>query len=212
MRITLSKREQQLIALVSVLAIFILWVYTHYLMVLVKEAGRLGEDVRTAREQVRGFEQIIGNEERVRKQHDEMEQAVNSLRHKLPPEEELSAVIEHLSDLASQTQLKIQTIFPQKTLPEGQLGALKKDVAPTRPIYKITPIQIDALAGYHELGTFLGLVEKSPNPIEVASLRIMANPMQPRRHNVKLVLNVFFAPSTVPKPGTLAVGSSRGGS
>lgn len=207
----LSKREQKTVLLVGMLGIFILYVYVQYVLFpLSRQAKAVGSQVRQVREQLRMIEMVLTNEEQVRHQHDELERTVTSLRSLLPPEERLSAVIERLSDIASQTQVKIQTIFPQREAAEDELAAALKPANSKPPVYKMTPIQIDALAGFHELGAFLSLVETGTSPMEISSLRISSNANQIRRHQVKLVLNVFFATADPSTARSAAAGGSAG--
>ena len=60
-------------------------------------------------------------------------------------------------------------------------------------LYKEIPIQIDALAGFHQMGMFLSRVESGAQPMQVRMLRISDNPSEPRRHVVKLQLVAYFA-------------------
>ena len=108
MKIDLSRREQRTIVLAGALAVFILWAYSAYILSpLKREADRLGQDVRTAREKLKALELATSNEAVLREQQQQLNQTVGSLRKLLPSEEELPAVIERLSNLASQSGLKI---------------------------------------------------------------------------------------------------------
>ena len=191
-----SLKPQQMFAVIAVLAVVILWVYARYIVApLMHEAKALDDQVRTGREQLKALEAATANEASLRQQHQELNQTVSSLRNLLPGEEELSTAIERLSELASQAQVKIQTIFPQRALGEQDVmaGAPKEGTASLPVVYKTIPIQIDAVAGYHQLGTFLSLVELGDKPMRVASLRISANPREPKRHLVKLLIMSYFA-------------------
>lgn len=194
MKLSLSGRDQKTIAVGALLAILVLWVYfTSIVGPLVRAGGNLIREVQQAREKVKTLEHSTANEETLRQQHQEVTQTVSSLRRLLPPEEELPAVIELISTLANQSQVKIQTIFPQRSL--GGLDSVSAAAggAPAPVYYKEIPIQIDALAGYHQLGSFLSLVESGEKPMRVASLRISANPKESKRHSVKLLLRSYFA-------------------
>lgn len=187
-------KPQQIAILLGGVALLILWVYATYIVgPLSKEVKALGDRVRTEREQLKGLEAVTANEESLRQQHQQLRDTVTSLRNLLPPEEELSSVIERLSDLANQSQVKIQTIFPQREL--GDDLAVTRATTGSQPlvVYKTIPIQIDALAGYHQLGTFLNLVELGDKPMRVAGLRVSANPKEPKRHLVKLLILSYFA-------------------
>ena len=194
----LAARDQRTILLVGVLGLIILYAYVRFIVgPLGREAVNSGQKVRSAREQLKALEAATANETTLREQHSQVEQTVKSLRTLLPVEEELPAIIGLLSDLANQAQVKIQTIFPQRSVqtPEELTAAVKSggSAAQQPVVYREIPIQIDALAGYHQLGVFLGLVEGGKNPMRVSSLRISANPKESKRHHVKLLLVAYFA-------------------
>ena len=194
----LSGRDQRTILLIGVSGIIILSAYFMLIVGPLRRGGSdLGRKVRSAREQLRALEAATANEATVQEQYRQVEQTVASLRRLLPGEEELPAMIGRLSDLASQTQVKIQTIFPQRSFePEGTAGRLSAAGSASEPAsiyYRDIPIQIDALAGYHQLGAFLSLIESGDKPLRVSSLRISANPKEPKRHHVKLLLVAYFA-------------------
>ena len=140
------------------------------------------------------------NEPTLRAQYGQWDEKVTSLRALLPPREEESVVLERLSNLARQTQVKIQAMFPQRsadgTAGSGKSGADKGPPAPAQPVvYEDVLIQIDAAAGYHQLGTFISLVEAEERPMRVSSLRIVANPREFKRHSIKLLIRAYFSTS-----------------
>lgn len=183
MKLNLTPRERQTIIAGGILATLVLWLYFAYLIgPLVQECGRLGQQIRTAKDEVRLLEAGTANEAALREQHRQVNESVQALRKLLPASSELSETIERLSELASQAQVKIQTIAPQR------------EEAGTAPdIYHAILITINALAGYHQLGTFLSLVEVENRPMEVASLWISPDAKELKRHHIKLVLRAYFA-------------------
>ena len=191
MRWGLSAREQRILLAGCVLAVAILWLYVTYIVrPLMQEAAELSRQVRSAKEELKTLEMATANEAALREQHRQVQETVASLRKMLPAEEELPAVIEHLSDLANQSQLKIQTIFPQRSAEEtsGPAGG------PSPPsVYKDVLIQIDALGGYHQLGMFLSLVESGEKPMELSTLKISGDPKESKRHRIKLLVRSYFA-------------------
>ena len=201
MKLKLSPREQRTLLLVVGLGLMIFWVYVVAIVrPLLREVGQLGQQGREARQQLKLLEAATANERALQEQYHEVEQNVLSLRRLLPSEEELPAVIELVSNMASQAQVKIQTIFPQRPQSgEGNGGKKdkdKKEVALKSPVvYKDVLIQIEALAGFHQLGTFLSLVEQGDKPMQITSLRITQDPKEMRRLRVKLLLQAFFARS-----------------
>jgi len=190
-----APKKQVLLIEAAFLAVVILTAY--YLAALKPLFGslkRLGEDIRTKGTQLQYIEQAAEEEPRLRDEFTRLNSQTQAFQTALPSEQGLPSTIERLSDLASQTGLKIRTIFPQRTL--ESLGVATETEAATPPeLYKEIPIQIDALSGYHQLGRFLSLVESSTPPMKLKSLRISGDEKEPRRHNMKLVLIAFFAAS-----------------
>jgi Tfp pilus assembly protein PilO len=158
--------------------------------------------VQSAREQLKLLQASTSNDAALRVQHRELEQRVMGLRQLLPGEDELPAVIELVSDMANQSQVKIQTIFPQRPVGDEEVENRKKkgaasaeDVAKAPTFYKDVVIQIDALAGFHQLGEFLSRVEQGEKPMRIANLRIQPDPRETRRLRIKLLLQAYFQPS-----------------
>lgn len=191
-----------MIALVVLMGGVILWVYGNYVIIpLNRAAADLGRQVQTAREELKSLQATTANEASLRTQYQEASKAVSSLRGDLPNEAELPSVIESLSGLATQTQVKIQTIFPFRggerlDLPPSVLNG--RSPAESR-VFKETLIQIDALAGFHQLGSFLSLVESGKNPMRISTLRISQNPKETKRQIVKMLIKAYFTVnSTLP--------------
>jgi Tfp pilus assembly protein PilO len=198
-----SSRDQRILLLILALGLLIGWLYVVYIITpLSRESGKLGRDVRSAREKVRLLEVAITSEASLQEQYRQSSQAVALLRSRLPSEEELPAIIERLSALASQSQVKIQTMFPQRPVGPPEMPSTPGAGGLEPAVYKEIPIQIDALAGFHQLGDFLSLAESGEWPMRVASLRISANAKEPKRHNIKLLLSAYFA-TTAAKGGVL---------
>ena len=209
MKIDLAKPKHRLIVVIGVLTVAGLWVYVTMLVIpTFQRTSRLTQEVRTARDQLRALEDVLANEEEVREQYERLGETVASLRSFLPSEDELPSILERLSEVARRANVRIQSISPGLSFTEKDLADLLAGGEFQQPVYRTIPIQIDALAGYHELGTFLSLVETGPIPVEIASLRISTNMKEFHRHNMRLVLNVFFSASG-PEPARLpGVGGS----
>lgn len=193
-----AKRELQAMLLIGLLGVGILYVYFLYIFSpLSREAANVGRGVRAAQEKLRALEAATANEVVLKEQYRQVDDTVHSLRTAMPIEAELPSVMEFLSSLASKTNVKIQTIFPKRQSGLMQPQALQQQPKDSRKdeeaVYKEIPIQIDALAGYHELGTFLSLLETGERPMQVASLRISGNPKESRRHQINLVIQSYFA-------------------
>ncbi len=195
MKLNLSKSDLRTFLMVGLFAVLLLWGYVAYAVgPMFRRVIELSRTVRTEREQLASLRLATANEAALREQHRQLDETVISLRKLMPPEEDLPSVIEFISDLASQTQVKIQTIFPQRPL--GDLGKKSEDKTQNQAepvVYKEIPIQIDAQASYHQLGTFLSLMESGAKPMQISTLRISSNPKEPRWHTINMVVLAYFS-------------------
>ena len=204
-----SSREQRALLFGIVLAALVLWLYMAYIISpLLREDIKLREQVKLATDHLQMLQVSTANQAALEEQRRQLQKTVTLLRNPLPPEEQLPVVIERLSDLASQAQVRIQTIFPQRANDDDAQdhpsdasqtnAAASTPPAPVEPpLYKGVVIQIDALAGYHQLGTFLSSVEAWGKPMQLSSLRVLSDPKDAKRHRVKMLIRAFFAVSAV---------------
>lgn len=171
------------IVLACALAVALLWVYYGAILSpLARAAIRTGQEFRQATRQLQDIEQALVQEPQLLQQQREMDARVAQLRSSVPAEDQLPNVLQHLTEVAAQTGIKVQSVTPQPSA--------SKD-PPT--LYRHVPIQLDALAGYHQLGVFLSRVETEGPPMQLQSLRIAANPKLLRRHDVKMLLVASLA-------------------
>ncbi len=199
----LTSREQRTLLVGGFLALVILYVYGAYVIgPLLHEVKNLESQIASSKQRVQMLETATANEAALRQQHHQVEDAVLALKRSLPAEQQLPAVIERLSDLASQAGVKIQTIFPQRPGDETASPAPSKTPSPDGPVvYKDVLIEVDAVAGFHQLGTFLSLIESGDDPMQVASLRIQTDPRGVKRPQIRLVIKTYFAAESLPPTG-----------
>ncbi len=94
--------------------------------------------------------------------------------------DEVSALLEELSQLAQNSGVKIMALKPIEMTSAGE-GA----------VYSPVPIKMSALAGTHELGRFLVKLETNRPFFRVTGMRITENPADVRRHQIDLELESF---------------------
>lgn len=196
MKLALSKRERRVILSIGGLTLLTGWVYAAYIVgPLTREAARLGWDVQSARAQLAALETVMSHEPALQTQYRQWDDKVKVLRNQLPAQEELPAVLDLLSGFAAKSQVKIQAIFSQRPTEEAQgAKSAKPNAPPADPVvYKDIVIQVDALAGYHQLGRFLSLVESGGRPMRLASLRMAGNPKEPKRHHIRMLIRAYFS-------------------
>ncbi len=186
----LSEKRRLLVGLVA-LASLVLYAYVLYLLQpLARGVIHLNQQVREVSRQVQQMEQSVAQATSVQQEYSSLETRVAQLREQLPSENELPTVIEWISELASQTGVKILSIFPQRFA-----QPLEPDTQVSPRLYKAVALEIDALSGFHQLGMFLSRVESGGQSVEVKQLRVSHSERELRRHNVELILLTYV---TVP--------------
>ena len=91
---------------------------------------------------------------------------------------EVPSLLESLSKLAQDSQVKIITLKPSDNSDAG-LGFTR------------IPIRMSASAGAHDLGIFLARLEGGPFFFKVTDLRIVSNASDERRHTVELSVETY---------------------
>ena len=102
-----------------------------------------------------------------------------------PPEEQLPELLETIAQTARASQVQLLTVRPTLDLNQLQPGATG---------FLELPVRLEAVAGYHQIGTFLGALEHSESLIQLQSLEIMADPKENWRHQANFVLQVYLLP------------------
>ena len=208
----MSPVDRRRVGLIGLLAIVAVWVYYGAVVKpLFRAVAEVSQAGRVAKGQLREIEQAFTQEPQLRRQRLQLEQQVARLRAAIPTEEELPAVIERLMELAGQTGVKLQLIVPQRPLTNAAQTTGRSGVPP----YTEIPIQLDALAGFHQLGAFLSRVEQGEHPMQLRSLRISKNPKLLRRQVVKMTLATYLLssplsgkPAAANAPGSTSSGGS----
>lgn len=214
-----SVQPQHLLVGIVVFIVVGLYVYvTWVFQPLMRSIQDLGGRVRAASVQLQQVQQLVTQEGVLRQEYARLTSDVTKLRTGLPMETELPSVIQLLSDLADQSGVKIVSIFPQRTLDHAEPPPPKpaKEAKPGKSVpasvqpqlYKEIPIEIEAVAGFHQLGTFLSRVESSSQPMRVKKLQINAHQKEFRRQSISAVFIVYFALTKDAASGTDTVGGA----
>lgn len=122
----------------------------------------------------------------IKKEIEELRSKAGFYSDKLPREEEFPAVLENLSDMARNTGVKITKILPVKDRTKYFAGDAHSS------IYSEQEINIDAQCGYHQLGEFISELENAERFMEVSDITVEAGRVNPKRHNVQLIVKTFI--------------------
>jgi len=128
----------------------------------------------------------IGSMPKLEKEVGELKNRTISYSNRLPKEEEFPALLESLSTMAQNTDVKITKIVPIK---DTEAAPVEKASPPG--IYQEKGILINAQCGYHQLGMFISELESAERFMEIFDITIESVKMMPRRHNVQLIVKTF---------------------
>lgn len=181
-----SKRTQILLLIVLV-SFMIAAAYFYFVFVpqvkrvfkVTVSAGRMKSDLRSARVVIKDFEKLKSDLK-------ERSQKVDSYEKKLPAEQEIPALLENLSNMAKDSDIKIIGIVPAMSYFKDDKSVEKNQ------IYREIPILITAKSGYHELGHFLNNLENSDRFMKVVDIGIKANKITPKKHDVELMVCTYI--------------------
>jgi len=101
-------------------------------------------------------------------------------------ENDVSLLIEDISNIANKEFVKISQIQPQIE------NKSPKKLSTQEFKFSLLNINIDAVAGYHQVGKFLNKLENSNSFISVKELSISQEANSNLRHNIRLVLSTFI--------------------
>ena len=146
---------------------------------LTVNAGKMKSELRSARVMITDFE-------RLKNDLKERSLKVESYEKKLPAEQEIPALLENLSNMAKDSDIKIIGIVPAMSYLKDN-----KPVKKSR-IYREIPILITAKSGYHELGHFLSNLENADRFMKVADIDIKFNKVTPKKHDVELMVCTYI--------------------
>jgi len=101
------------------------------------------------------------------------------------PEEQLPEIFKVIAQEAKTAQVRLLGVKAKKEISQ---------VTPSLNGFLELPVQVDATAGYHQLGQFLDLLEGSNNFFRVQGLKIQSNPNDVWHHQATLLLDVYLFP------------------
>lgn len=188
MSLPVALDERQKTMLSVALAVVGLWVYYAFVLgPLWTAATRTGQELQEAERALNDIEQGLVQEPQLQQQQKDLGARVAQLRAVIPTEDRLPDVVQHLTEVAAQTGIKVHSVSPQA-------GRATDEVTAYRP----APVNFEGLAGYHQLGMFLSRIETEGPPIHLEALRISANNKALRRQDVKMQLVASLALLSLP--------------
>ncbi len=181
-----AKKQDVMVLGIAVCLFVFIGYYFFFLSPVITKFLSVFRDVSRVQSRIDKAELSISRTHVIKKEIDELKAKADFYSNKLPKEEEFPEVLENLSEMARNTGVKITKIIPVKET-EGSFEA-----SPNADIYSQQRILIDAQCGYHQLGTFIAELENAERFMEVSDIQISSTTLNPKRHNVQLVVKTFI--------------------
>ena len=131
-----------------------------------------------AKQELRNLEDDSKNKKLIDKQWLGVKEKLANSEKQFIAHSEIPSLLENLSKLAQNSQVKIITLKPLDASDAGS-GFVK------------IPIRMSAVAATHDLGRFLAFLEGGDSYFKVTDLKIMANASDDHRHTVELTLEAY---------------------
>ncbi len=173
--------------------IVIAWVavgYTYFVLnPMFKQFAVLGPEIVRLKNSIKSTKMEEQNLLVFREKAAELKIKMTEYQKRLPAEEEIPALLESLSRLATDCRVRIQEISP--LMSPAVADAAKAAEAKAKESFREIPFLIKTNAGYHELGLFINRLEEGERLVEVTDLKIQGDPENPRLHSAELKISIF---------------------
>ncbi len=183
----LKNKQTQILLLIVLVSFMAAAAYLYFVFVpQAVSVFKLSGNVGKMKSELKSARLVIAGTDKLENDLQEHSEKVESYEKKLPAEQEIPTLLENLSKMAKDSDIKIVGIVPAMSS--------FKDNKPVRNslIYREIPILITAKSGYHELGHFLDNLENADRFMKVADISIKANKTSPKKHDVELMICTYI--------------------
>ena len=129
--------------------------------------------------QLEGLKSDKKNEVLIREKWENTQKQLADDEERLVGPEQIPTLLENLSKLAFDSGVKITSIQPAETTP-----------LPEKPYFAV-PIALHAVAGTHEIGSFIERLETGHISLKITDLKIASNPLNERGHWIEMRLETY---------------------
>lgn len=184
MNLSIKEKDKQIVFI----ALFIVFILGDIVMVLGWQYRLFSQNRQTLINKKRtmsNLESDIKNLEKTKKESGVLDNKVSDFSLSVVDEKNISALIENISNLAVENDVKITQIKPVTDGPNFNVVELKDGK------FKEIEIQITGKAAFHKLGNFINRIETSQNFFKVVSLDIEVDVKDQESQNIRLSLRTF---------------------
>jgi Tfp pilus assembly protein PilO len=174
-----TAQEKKMILILGVCVILAL----DYWIVLKPVIGAFTKNtplINTLKKEVKTFKEDKKNERIIKKDWQAVKEKLDGMEKSFISTDEIPVLLENLSRLASDSQVRIISLKPMETQKSDRTGP-----------YKRTPIKIEASATTHAFGNFLSKLETGMVFYRVTNLKITGNDAGGAAHMMDLELEAY---------------------
>jgi len=148
------------------------------LQALTPKVRDLGQDLENTRNNIQRIAQY-------QKELTQLKTKLDYINKKIKPKEELPALLEMISLIASKNNVKIEQVMPQTTAQKAVLDNSDGK-------YFAVPIVIEARSGYHDFGRFLNQLEQEGVFTDLSDFTFASEAMDANRHLIKMTMKTIL--------------------
>ena len=179
----IKEKNQVLVLFILVIAIILAAYFYFFLKPEIGALRKVLPKVAGLNKNIKEADKLIDNIDSFKTKIADLKEKVGQYETRLPTKKEISSILNHLSALASQEDIKITGIKELKTI--------KGEMQEGEQAYSGVPIEIDMKSGYHQLGKFINEIENSDRLMKIDDLEIKSSSENLTEHDVKLIINSF---------------------
>ena len=172
-------REKQLI--IGFVAVFVFSVdYFILLQPVIRIFSEVSPKMAPLKEELKVLKEDRKNKDAIQKKWEDAKKDLAEKERFFIAPDETPALLENLSKEALRSGVKITSLEPFDQVRGGG-----------KNVYVPLPIEVKAMAGTHEFGTFLARLENGGTLFKVKDLKISSNPLNERKQLIELSMEAY---------------------
>jgi Tfp pilus assembly protein PilO len=183
--------DNQKIALIIAGCLILAYLDYSFIMKLqIDSVKKLTPKIVKLRQDLDSFAKNFKKLQEVKKQESQTKENAPLKRRRLISENEITSLLQYISDAANKDSVKIMQIKPSKVALVPKPGAKQSKQAEPE---KFTPLlfSLDLFAGYHNLGRFINDLENSEIFISVEEIKILSQEKDIFEQKVNFTLKTY---------------------
>jgi type IV pilus assembly protein PilO len=173
-----TEKEKKIALLILAIVIAVLYFQVLLRPGISKLAGELWPKVSNLRSSLGQANTLIVNRQMIERERDRLAELTRKHEEIFPAEHEIPKLLESLSKIAGESDVKLIAVKPLEMKAFGPEGL--------GDVYQEIPIEIEAISGYHQFGEFLAKLETGKRFMMIRDLTITSDKENTKRHRITL--------------------------